>query len=152
MSKRLIPHCQNNIFPDCRFCHRKHCVRYEKQCYYLIFGVNWYEARHACKQMSLNLVEIQKTNQTKYITDEGYNKDTKFWTAYHKEDWIIISPGKQGKSEGLLFHSIYSINQLLLNVVATGCSVLLVHLEILFGIYPTGLRQKCSSLMITRVF
>ena len=72
--------------------------------------MNWYEARYHCKDMSLNLVEISDTSLIKYITDEGYNKLSKFWTAYHKEDWVIISPGKQGKSEGLLI-SQYLFNK-----------------------------------------
>ena len=93
MFKHVILNYQNHVLLECSFCHRKHCVRYKEQCYYLIFGVNWYEARHHCKQMSLNLVDTQNTN-LKYITDVGYNKQGKFWTAYHKEDWAIINQGK----------------------------------------------------------
>ena len=98
MSNIFNQNCQNHVLSECRFCHRKHCVRYKEQCYYLKFGVNWYEARHQCKRLSLYLVDMQYTNLTKFITDEGYSKQGKFWTAYHREDWVVMNPYKQGSS------------------------------------------------------
>ena len=71
---------------DCIACQSKTCINFEGQCYYIISGVNWFEARHECQQMALKLLDITSNNIIKYIAKLGY-KDDKFWTAFHREDW-----------------------------------------------------------------
>ena len=70
----------------CNDCPSKACIHYKEECYFLIFGVNWFEARFECHQMQLNLLEITSADLIKYITKLGY-KDGKFWTAFHREEW-----------------------------------------------------------------
>ena len=70
----------------CNDCPSKACIHYKEECYILIFGVNWFEARYECHQMTLNLLEITSADLIKYITKLGY-KDGKFWTAFHREEW-----------------------------------------------------------------
>ena len=71
---------------DCSACQSKTCINFEGQCFYIISGVNWFEARHECQQMALRLLDITSNDIIKYIAKLGY-KDDKFWTAFHREDW-----------------------------------------------------------------